>query len=122
MSDLDQALATVKAAGYVVLKEASYRRAQERQRLAQAQAEWETQQSEHIRAWASDCLDKERLLRDRATYLYGLAAKLGATGDQLRGEDEDAQKTSFLDTLRPIARYDHSLGCWVALPEPDDGS
>lgn len=118
-SPVVDALAVVKAAGYVTLKEKSYRQAQERQHLARSAAEWEKESAEHARRWARDCLDQERMLRERVTYLAALCMKLGATMDQLRGEDEDAQQASYLDFLRPIARYDHSVGRWVPL-DPDD--
>lgn len=64
----------------------SYYRAQERQRVAEAlkmAAELRAAQSND---WARDCLDRERKMADRATYLYGLASRLGATPEQLRGE------------------------------------
>jgi hypothetical protein len=86
---VEEALAVVKAAGYVVLKEKSYRQAQERQRVAEALRKLEQEHNEHTRAWANKAFDEQRHLRDRCEYLYGLAAKLGAGDRQLRGEHID---------------------------------
>lgn len=77
--------AKLEASGYVVLKAASYRRAQERQHLAQALLASQERENEHTRAWAHRAFDEQRILSDRCTYLYGLAASLGATEGQLRG-------------------------------------
>jgi hypothetical protein len=85
--EVSAAVDVVEAAGYTVVLTASYRRAQERQRLALLRAEWEKAAAEDARRWARDCLAEERRLRERCTYLYGLASKLGATPEQLRGED-----------------------------------
>lgn len=92
-AELERAIATVKEAGYVVLKEKSYRQAQERQRVAEALRKLEQEHNEHTRAWASKAFDEQRHLRDRCEYLYGLAARLGAGDRQLRGPltDEEVQ-------------------------------
>lgn len=116
---LAEALTIVMAGGYVPLKAKSYRQAQERQHIAQAEAEWEKESAAHARAWAHDCLEKERHLSNRCVYLYGLAAKLGATDDQLRGNDPDAQKTTYLDGLRLISKYNYSTGQWDPVDQED---
>ena len=72
---------------WVVLKAKSYRQAQERQRVAEALRAAEERNSEHTRAWAMRAFEEERRLRDRCTYLYGLAARYGATDEELRGPD-----------------------------------
>lgn len=117
---LEEALDVVRAAGYVVLKAKSYRQAQERQRVAEALRAAEAESAESARRWARECLEQERFLRERVTYLAALCMKLGATMDQLRGEDDDAQQASYLDFLKPIARYDHSIGRWVTLDQGGD--
>lgn len=71
--------------GYVVLKEKSYRAAQERQRIAQCRAEWAERDMESSRQWARDAYEEQRRLGTRLGLLYGLAQALGATEDQLRG-------------------------------------
>lgn len=116
---VEEALAVVKAAGYVVLKEKSYRQAQERQRVAQVLKEYADEDAERARTWARECLACERHLRDRLTYLYGLACKLGATREQIRGDDEDAQKTTFLDTLTPIAKFNYETRGWDPIAQID---
>jgi len=78
-------------AGWVVLREKSYRQAQERQRVAEALRRMAERDAEHARGWAVDCLAKERRAYERVTYLYGLAALLGATREQLRGDTEERE-------------------------------
>lgn len=85
MSDLDQALETVKAAGYVVLKAKSYRQAQERQRCAEVRAQCEAEAAEHARLWARDAFTEQRRLADRLTFVYGVARAKGATDLELVG-------------------------------------
>lgn len=86
-NELDRAIQIVSAAGYVVVREKSYKQAQVRQRIAEVRREAEEQAAEHARGWARDCLAEERRLRDRLTYVYGVAQAHGATQDQLRGPD-----------------------------------
>lgn len=71
--------------GWVTLRERSYRQAQERHRVAEARRKVEEEAAEHARQWARECLAGERRLSERCTYLYGLAARLGATAEQLAG-------------------------------------
>ena len=85
MSGLDAALETVRAAGYVAIKEKSYRAAQERQRQAEYQAETETDRRAHAEIWAEKCCDEERRIRDRLTFVYGVARAHGASVEDLRG-------------------------------------
>lgn len=81
---LEDARALLEANGFVVLREKSYRQAQERQRVAEAYRAAEEQAAEHARAWARDCLTEERRLRDRLTFVYGVAQAHGATVEELR--------------------------------------
>jgi len=80
------ALKVVREAGYVALKEKSYRQAQERQRVAEALRVASEEDAEGARAWARDCLAEERRLRDRLVFVYGVATRHGATAEELRGE------------------------------------
>jgi hypothetical protein len=71
---------------YVVLKAKSYRAAQQRQAIAQAEAKWERQEAESTRRWARTTLHNEiRDLMARCTFLYGMARAKGATVDELKG-------------------------------------
>lgn len=81
----EEAKATLEAAGYVVLKRESYRRAQERQRVAQALLESEKRNTEGVRDWAFRALDEQIRLSDRLTFVYGVARAHGATVDELSG-------------------------------------
>ena len=80
-----EALAIVKEAGYVAVKEKSYRQAQERQRVAEARRASEAEAADHARSWAREAFTEQRRLADRCTYLYGLAARHGATDEELAG-------------------------------------
>ena len=78
------ALALIKAHGYVVLREKSYRQAQERQRAADARAKWEAEAAEHARQWAAEAFAEQRRLADRLTHVYGVARAHGATIEELQ--------------------------------------
>lgn len=89
MADLgaiDEAKALLRASGYVVLREASHRHAQRERLITQARADWEIQRAQSVERWALDCLHEERRLRDRLTFVYGVAVAHGATLDDLRGD------------------------------------
>jgi len=86
MNALEEALALVKANGYVVLKEKSYRQAQERHRVAQALLETEKRFAESTRNWARDCLYNERRITERLTFVWGVAKAHGATDDELAAD------------------------------------
>jgi len=82
---LNEALTVVKESGYVAIKEKSYRQAQERQRVAEALRAYAEDEAEHARKWARDCLAEERRIRERLTFVYGVAQAKGATVEELRG-------------------------------------
>lgn len=84
-SDVESAKKLLADNGYVVLKEKSYRQAQERQRAAECYRDSEIRAAENARSWARDCLAKERRLADRCTFLYGAARAAGCTIDELQG-------------------------------------
>jgi hypothetical protein len=83
---IEQAKKLLEADGYVVLRAKSYRQAEERRRIAENRAYWEERAAEHARIWARECREYERRVGERCTYLYGLAARHGATDEELRGE------------------------------------
>ncbi len=83
---VDDAKRLLEAQGFVVLRAKSYRQAEERRRIAENRVYWEEAAAEHARTWARDCLAEERHLADRCTHLYGLAARHGATDEELRGD------------------------------------
>lgn len=83
MTAIDEAKALLTAEGYVVLKAKSYYQAQERQRTERVLREAAEREIASTTAWAHGVCDSERHLRDRCTYLYGLAASLGASDNQL---------------------------------------
>jgi hypothetical protein len=80
---IEDAKQLLKDAGYVVLKEKSYRQAQERQRVAECYRDAEIRAADSARAWARDCLAEERRLRDRCSFLYGAARAAGCTAEEL---------------------------------------
>jgi hypothetical protein len=83
---LDDALELVKANGYVVLKEKSYRQAQERQRRAEVMAEYEKERREGNERWARDCCYEERRTRERLTFVWGVAMSHGATLEEMAAD------------------------------------
>jgi hypothetical protein len=95
----DRAKAMLESRGYVVLREKSYRQAQERQRVAEALRKLEEEHNVHTREWAHRAFDEMRRLSDRCTYLYGLAARHGATESELA--QYDATVAEPVDRIRP---------------------
>ena len=83
---IEDAKAVMEQSGYVVLKRESYRRAQERQRVAEALLGSEKRHNEDTRAWAFRALDEQVRLSDRLTFVYGVARAYGATVEELSGE------------------------------------
>lgn len=72
----------------VTLKAKSYHAAQERLRVAEACLREQERQNESTRAWAERAFDEQDRLRLRCEYLYGLAARHGASDDELHGPRE----------------------------------
>lgn len=85
-AEVAQARALLEANGYVVLREKSYRLAQERQRVAEARQLWEKAAAQSARDWAIDCLDEDRRLADRLTFVWGVAMAHGATSEELAAD------------------------------------
>lgn len=72
--------------GFVVLREKSYRQAQERQRVAEELRRAAEEDAERARLWAQrDLCPEIRRLSERCTFLYGAARAAGCTTRQLRG-------------------------------------
>lgn len=55
----------------------------DRARTAERLEQWEKENADHQLKWFNERISRERMLMDRCTYLYGLAATLGATPEQL---------------------------------------
>lgn len=95
---LEEALKVVHEAGYVTLKEKSYRQAQERQRIAEALRVAAVEAQKRAEAWGRELCEEERRLRDRLTYVYGVARAHGATREELAGATEfgrDVDRTEW---------------------------
>lgn len=73
------------ADGWVILRAESVRRAQERQRIAEARLDCAERDRANAYVWARDCCAEERRLRERLTFVYGVARAHGATVDELNG-------------------------------------
>lgn len=81
---IDKLIDDVQAFGYVVVREKSYRQAQERQRIAECRARNSTEWRESTERWARTDLHNEiRTLYARVTALYGAARAHGATAEEL---------------------------------------
>lgn len=87
----EHAKLTLQAAGYVVLKSTSYRNAQERQRIAEAQRRCAEEDAARTRTWAEGAFTEQRRLSDRLTHVYGVARAHGATEEELRQPVEEPQ-------------------------------
>lgn len=85
VNEIKEAKRVLEANDYVVLKIISYRRAQERQRIAQVRMEDAFKRVEHIDKWAQAGYDELRRLRDRLTFVYGVARAHGASVEELSG-------------------------------------
>ena len=99
---LAAARASLEAAGYVVLKAKSYRAAQERQRLALAQAEWAERDEAENRAWLErDVFPWERHLVQRLQHIAALAGSLGATAEQMVGPPCTCGMSGCAEPVKP---------------------
>jgi hypothetical protein len=76
---------SLEAQGYVVLKAASYRREQEKRRIAQALLACQEEHNESTRQWGVMAYDEQRRLTDRLVFVYGVARAHGATEEELSG-------------------------------------
>lgn len=111
MSEAEEAIAIVEAAGFVVLREKSYRAAQERQRRAECQREYAEENRARSDAWARDCLTEERRLRERLTFVYGVAQRFGATIEDLRSIPAPAEPAA------PEHEHEFHTGCTEDCPD-----
>lgn len=84
---VEAAKALCEEHGYVVIKAKSYRAAQERQRIAQIRLEDSQERVASIDAWARAGYDELRRLRDRLTFVYGVARAFGASVEDLTQHD-----------------------------------
>jgi len=83
--DIEDVKSWLNVMGFTVIKTKSYRAAQERQRIAECMTEMAKESAASNRAWAINCLDEERRLRDRLNFAYGVARANGATIEELSG-------------------------------------
>ena len=106
MSDRIEAAKKLLAAnGYVVLKQKSYRQAQERQRIAEALRRSAEEYRESGERYVREELGPEiRHLRNRCEFLYGAAIKAGAHPDDLRGRIYLDDHTTGRSRLNPEAQ------------------
>lgn len=85
--EVEAAKALLEADGWVVLRAKSYENMKRQKFYAECDARSERQHRVSTERWArEDLLPEERRLRNRCTFLYGLASRLGATDEELRGE------------------------------------
>lgn len=106
--DVEIALEKVRSAGYVAIKEPSHRRAQERQRIAEAmRASAEQQQQASTERWArEDLIPENRRLSARLTHVYGVAKAKGATDAELRGDgDSIAAAVARIEAAKTYGTY-----------------
>lgn len=86
MGDVQAAKELLEGSGFVVLREKSYRRAQERQRVAEAMRDYAEELREHQDRWLrADVLPRERELSDRLSFVYGVARAHGVSVEELSG-------------------------------------
>lgn len=84
--EVGAALAVVRAAGYVAIRAKSYQRAQERQRVAAALRRAAEEDKERMQEWVDGRIEEDIRLRNRLTFVYGVARAHGATAEELAGE------------------------------------
>lgn len=84
--ELAMAKDILKRAGYVVVREKSYRQAQERQRVAEAlKVDAQERAASQDKWWRTEILPELFQYRDRVTFLYGAARAAGCTAEELAG-------------------------------------
>jgi hypothetical protein len=84
VAQADRMLDDLLADGWVILRAESVRRAQERQRIAEARLDCAERDRENAYVWARACRDEERHLRERLNHVYGVARAHGVTIDELK--------------------------------------
>lgn len=89
-TDLEAALALVRASGYVAIKEKSHRAAETRHAVARAQLADARAEVERVEAWARRALDGEARARVRTEFVYGVARRHGVSVEELTGPADEA--------------------------------
>lgn len=84
--EIARAKRVLEESGHVVLREKSYRAAQQRQAIAQAERQWAINERQSQDLYCQSLHAEIRDLRARCTYLYGVARAKGATAEVLAGE------------------------------------
>jgi hypothetical protein len=80
------AKAFLERSGYVVLKAKYHRAEQERRRIARIRMDDAMERVVQIDAWARSVCMEERRVRDRLTFVYGVARAHGASVKELTQE------------------------------------
>jgi hypothetical protein len=88
--------------GYKVLSERAHRALLTRVHVAESVAEHADEYRASTETWARGICAEERRLRDRVTYLYGVARAHGATDEELHRQPE------FLDAAPLEGHDDHT--------------
>lgn len=83
------AIDTLEGAGFTVHTRRAEEETLKRIWSAESRLDWETQRREHAEEWARESLNLERRLRDRLTVVWGVAAKHGATLDEIQVDMPD---------------------------------
>jgi hypothetical protein len=90
---IEAARALCEEHGYVVVKAKSYRAAQERQRIAEARMRDAMDRVEHIDDWAQGLAREGNRLRERVTFVYGVARAHGATVEELSAQPAEEDQS-----------------------------
>lgn len=89
---VEDAKHVLREAGYVVIKEKSYRQAQERQRIADVlRLDAQEHAASQDKWWREEILPELFSYRDRVTFLYGAARAAGCTAEELSGPERESQ-------------------------------
>lgn len=104
-AELQRALALVKSSGFVAVTAKSYRASQGRQRIAKCMELAERDRREGAEAWARDCCAEERRVRERLTFVYGVARAHGASVRELSADP--ASPVPY-----QVDGMTGAIGCW----------
>lgn len=112
-SNVDAARRVLANAGYVAIKDSSYRKSQERVRAAEQRAEYAKEEAASQRDWVErELLPRERHLSDRLTFVYGVARAHGATVQELQGDLITSTDPTLREHVRATLRMAATDGSW----------
>jgi hypothetical protein len=69
----------LRIAGYAVVRQATYDGLKRRVAEVEWENDWQRRDVEHARAWARDCCEQERQMRERLMQVVAGAASLGVS-------------------------------------------